>query len=724
MRPRSITYRTPNVRQKLAAISVLASMTLTLCPALSIPQVLADEPAPSCGGQVATIWVSSNGTIIGGAPGSIASFINGTSGNDVIVGSNNADIISAGDGNDIVCGLGGNDIINGDAGDDILYGGEGNDILNDVIGTNQLFDDDGNNIVSGNPNVPSISSSSSSAASTSSTGSSQSSASSVASGASSSSASSVSSSSAGLPSVLLPRTPAIQSASSEAYVPTMEELSVALGIPLCDGQLANLYVDSQGWIVRGGLRDDFFDGKLRGGNGPDVIVGTPGPDKIHGGGENDIICGGGGADVIDGDAGHDRIFGGFGRDTINGGMGNDELCGDEQDDDIDGDTGNDTLCGGDGDDNLRGGIGDDKLSGGTGIDHLNGNTGNDICAGGESSEKCEATEPEISFCAPPPPVIIQSSSSSSSEAAETETPDLEEEVDTDLETDAVAVIPVAPTSPVVKKKSTVLTGVKLASGYRFELQEAPYRNPLGFARLFHDFTIPGELGSRPYQATLSSIVGLNRIPRLSAPILSLGKARPIAAGTPFTGREKRLICSVVKVGDAIIYDEETLAGLTKNTGRSDAELESILSDPEFCGNIVGTVMDAQSDATESVLVSALDNADFDDPAVNVIVRVDEDGYPYLEGDSKEIKVWNNCVRHTITYRTDGRNYACDRYREESSQWFGTKWSHPTLNIPLFGFNYRFTQFFIPEYAPGNVSVVIKPDNADVVLTEEADIDVQ
>ena len=64
-----------------------------------------------------------NATIVGQGA------INGTPGNDVIVGSAAADTISAGDGNDVICALGGNDSINGGLGADNERGGTGNDMF-------------------------------------------------------------------------------------------------------------------------------------------------------------------------------------------------------------------------------------------------------------------------------------------------------------------------------------------------------------------------------------------------------------------------------------------------------------------------------------------------------------------------------------------------------------------------------------------------------------------
>ena len=64
--------------------------------------------------------------------------INGTNGNDVIVGLGANDTINGGNGNDVICGNGGDDTINGGNGNDLLFGGFGNDTLNGGNGDDSL----------------------------------------------------------------------------------------------------------------------------------------------------------------------------------------------------------------------------------------------------------------------------------------------------------------------------------------------------------------------------------------------------------------------------------------------------------------------------------------------------------------------------------------------------------------------------------------------------------
>ncbi len=135
-------------------------------------------------------------------------------------------------------------------------------------------------------------------------------------------------------------------------------------------------------LSRVGDGADFLDG----GQGNDVLIGEGGADELRGGDNNDSIAGdyggagddpNGDGDVIDGGAGDDRLFGQGGSDLIDGGGDRDLL---------DGGAGNDALAGGAGDDQLQGGADTDALDGGTGSDVLFGQWGNDTLAGGDGND--------------------------------------------------------------------------------------------------------------------------------------------------------------------------------------------------------------------------------------------------------------------------------------------------------------------------------------------------
>ena len=88
------------------------------------------------------------------------------------------------------------------------------------------------------------------------------------------------------------------------------------------------------------------------------------------------------ANVITGTTQSDTILGFDGEDTLSGGAGDDVLNGGVGDDNLIGGSGDDTLIGGDGNDILNGGSGADILNGGAGDDILNAGTGPDTLDGG------------------------------------------------------------------------------------------------------------------------------------------------------------------------------------------------------------------------------------------------------------------------------------------------------------------------------------------------------
>ena len=66
--------------------------------------------------------------------------INGTEGNDVLIGTPEDDIIS---------GLGANDVLQGESGNDFLSGGIGNDTIGGADGNDSLLGEDGDDILDG-----------------------------------------------------------------------------------------------------------------------------------------------------------------------------------------------------------------------------------------------------------------------------------------------------------------------------------------------------------------------------------------------------------------------------------------------------------------------------------------------------------------------------------------------------------------------------------------------
>ena len=143
----------------------------------------------------------------------------------------------------------------------------------------------------------------------------------------------------------------------------------------------------------------YFDGKINGTDGADLLQGSAADDHISGWDNNDQISGLGGNDTFDGGAGNDIISGGFGNDTIvylsatasiqvnltkklasdldtngNSGIGIDKLKSIENiiagnyDDMLTGNKAANSIIGGSGNDTIDGGPGSDILTGGDGKD--------------------------------------------------------------------------------------------------------------------------------------------------------------------------------------------------------------------------------------------------------------------------------------------------------------------------------------------------------------------
>ncbi|MFQ3617508.1 MAG: cadherin-like domain-containing protein, partial [Cyanobacteriota bacterium] len=75
--------------------------------------------------------------------------ISGSSGADVVIGTDGDDILNGFSDLDTINGRGGNDIINGGSDPDVLRGDEGNDIINGGTGNDDLDGGDGNDIING-----------------------------------------------------------------------------------------------------------------------------------------------------------------------------------------------------------------------------------------------------------------------------------------------------------------------------------------------------------------------------------------------------------------------------------------------------------------------------------------------------------------------------------------------------------------------------------------------
>ena len=115
--------------RRTRGLAQVAGLTLAML-ALSAPGT-ASAGEPTCFGKKATIVAKAG-----------VERVEGTAGDDVIVGDDGRQIISGGDGDDRICGMGGGDGIDGGAGDDRMSGGRGADWISGQ---------DGDDLIQGGP---------------------------------------------------------------------------------------------------------------------------------------------------------------------------------------------------------------------------------------------------------------------------------------------------------------------------------------------------------------------------------------------------------------------------------------------------------------------------------------------------------------------------------------------------------------------------------------------
>jgi Ca2+-binding RTX toxin-like protein len=364
-------------------------------------------------------------------------FLNGRSGNDVIGGSNFADVLSGGDGNDQITANAGDDSVNGGAGNDTIFAGDGNDYVDGFDNDDTIHGDAGNDRLegwagadilyggAGNDSLNGTDGFGGIAANDQLSG---------GDGDDNFLAGSGDSISGGAGRDIL----AIDASNdnrglvidfnSAAQISGIEGLYYVLGsnfddviilgdVPLvAPTSVTNWFWNTNGFTgIRGGAGND----RIVGSASDDELFGDAGADELFGGLGNDRLQGGGG-DRMYGGQGSDwyRVFdttdiifenAGEGTDSVEAhishylfdnvenltlnvfagnifGVGNDlanTIIGNVGDNLLIGGGGNDVLDGGvDGRDSLFGEAGDDLLQGGTGIDYLVGGIGNDRLEGG------------------------------------------------------------------------------------------------------------------------------------------------------------------------------------------------------------------------------------------------------------------------------------------------------------------------------------------------------
>lgn len=264
--------------------------------------------------------------------------IDGGAGDDNIDARGGDDTIFGGTGNDHIVAGAGNDVIFGGPGNDVIFGGAGNDWISGGAGDDRLFGDDGDDTIFGDEGNDLI------------------------------------------------------------FAGTGNDLVFGgTGNDTIRGEAGNDTIDGEAGDddISGGDGDD----TLIGGDGCDVLDGGSGNDALYGGAGSDSVYGGAGDDFVSGDADcSDDIYdGGEGRDTIDYSASQENITADlaagvVEGDDIGSDTvldfevfvsgaGDDTIIDGAGVDTIRGGAGDDRVVaaadgaddayyGGTGTDTL------------------------------------------------------------------------------------------------------------------------------------------------------------------------------------------------------------------------------------------------------------------------------------------------------------------------------------------------------------------
>jgi Ca2+-binding RTX toxin-like protein len=306
-------------------------------------------------GSLASLGVTPFGTTFGYSAGLQ---LNGFNGNDTLVGSANADILSGdsgddflygnggfdtlvgGDGLDIIFGQADDDSIYGDAGNDTIFGGTGSDTIYGGSETDLLYGEDGNDRISGGDANDFI----------------------------------------------------FGQAGDDTFNGDAgnDYLVGGSGIDTINGGIGTdeIYGEDGNDIISGNEDDDFIFGQA----GNDLIYGNAGNDYLVGGNDSDTLYGGDGIDRLNGESGDDILYGEDNNDFLYGNDGFDQLYGGDGIDILDGGNNNDGLYGGLGGDVLFGGDGDDLLVGEyaygdpAGVDYLYGGNGNDYLSGGAGAD--------------------------------------------------------------------------------------------------------------------------------------------------------------------------------------------------------------------------------------------------------------------------------------------------------------------------------------------------
>lgn len=319
-----------------------------------------------------------------------ANNIYGNGGDDFIRGADlSPDALFGGNGSDTLYGFGGDDTLIGDddlagaagtRGDDTLFGGEGADTLAGLAGFNMIDGGGGVDTVDYRFAINTIENGISYPVRV---------------------------------IIDLSRAVDFNNPGSSAFTSTIDVLTPEIYSTVLRDILINVE-NVEGTQYTDSITGNGAENRLRGWGGNDIIKGLGGNDwleggegldSIDGGNGNDVAYGGNGNDTLlmddyvtrltsdghdiaEGGDGEDLLWGFGGSDTMYGGNDNDTLVGNDF---LAGETGNDSLYGGAGNDRLYlayggtayldGGTGNDTLYGWTGVDTLRGGAGNDYLYG-------------------------------------------------------------------------------------------------------------------------------------------------------------------------------------------------------------------------------------------------------------------------------------------------------------------------------------------------------
>uniref|UniRef100_UPI003CCB6EF2 beta strand repeat-containing protein n=1 Tax=Microvirga flavescens TaxID=2249811 RepID=UPI003CCB6EF2 len=301
----------------------------------------------------------------------------GSSGDDTISGTANAETFVGGDGNDVLDGRGGSDTLNGGAGNDTYYVDDAGDKIFDTSGSDKIFTSIDWTLQAGLENLAAVDRAAT--------------------------------------------TPLVLTGNGVGNIITgnagANKLDGGGGDDTLDGgagadQLiggagddwADYSSAAQGVVVSllnfiaqtGDAAGDTFDSieNLRGSAFDDTLIGNDANNTIEGGLGDDALYGGGGADVLNGGGGWNLVTYQFSTAgsgiTLNLKTGGHtgEAAGDQfiNINAFVGTTWSDTFIGSDGYDEFYGYNGNDSLSGGKGSDYLRGDDGNDTLVGGSGAD--------------------------------------------------------------------------------------------------------------------------------------------------------------------------------------------------------------------------------------------------------------------------------------------------------------------------------------------------